>query len=68
MQREEGAHNDSEGGREIAEPAAAHEEATPLAQMSSSVPRPRLTTREIARRRRQRLLELLQHQGKPPAS
>jgi len=68
MQRKEGAHNDSEGGREIAAPAAAHEEVTPLAQTSSSVPRQRLTTREIARRRRQRLLELLQHQRKPPAS
>jgi len=59
---------DAGGHRNASEPLAEHAEATPLVQMSSSVPRQRLTRRELARRRRQRLLELLQHQGKLPAS
>ncbi len=45
-----------------------HADAKPLVQTSTSVPRRRLTTRELARRRRQRLLELLQQQTKQPAS
>jgi hypothetical protein len=49
MQREERAHHVSEGA---------------LVQTRRSIPRRRLTTRERTRRRRQRLLELLQHQGK----
>jgi hypothetical protein len=68
MQPEHSAHNVGEGGRESAKPPAEHTEATPFVQTSTSMPRRRLTTRELARRRRQRLLELLQHQGKPPAS
>jgi hypothetical protein len=61
-------HNDISGPRNANAPLAEHAETTPLVQTSSSLPRRRLTTRELARRRRQRLLELLQHQGKPPAS
>ena len=64
MQREERAHHVSEGACEIAEPPAADADATPLVQTRRSIPRRRLTTRERTRRRRQRLLELLQHQGK----
>jgi hypothetical protein len=60
--------NDMGGQRNANEPLAEHAEATPLVQTSSSLPRRRLTTRELARRRRQRLLELLQHQGKPLAN
>ena len=60
--------NDIGGQRNASEPLAEHAEATAFVQMSSRVPRQRLTRRERARRRRQRLLELLQHQGKPPAS
>jgi hypothetical protein len=59
MQCEKRAHNVSEGMRVTAEPLAEHAEATPLVRMSFSVPRQRLTRRELARRRRQRLLELL---------
>ena len=65
MQHEERANHAREGAREI---AAAHADADPLVQTSSSLPRRRLTPRELARRRRQRLLELLQHQGKPLAN
>jgi hypothetical protein len=68
MQPEDSAHNVGQGRRESAEPLVEHADATPLVQTSSSVPRRRLTRRELARRRRQRLLELLQHQGKWPAS
>ncbi len=68
MQSEEQAHNVSAEVRAITEPLPQHAAADPLVQTSAGVPRQRLTTREIARRRRQRLLELLQHQGKPPAS
>jgi hypothetical protein len=60
--------HDMSGQRNASEPLAEHAEATPLVQTSTSMPQRRLTTRELARRRRQRLLELLQHQGKPPAS
>ena len=60
--------DDAGGQRNASEPRAEHAEATPLVQTSSSIPRRRLTTRELARRRRQRLLELLEHQGKPPAT
>jgi hypothetical protein len=59
--------NDMGGQKDAHEPRAEHAAAPPLVQMSSSLPRRRLTARELARRRRQRLLELLQHQGKPPA-
>jgi hypothetical protein len=48
----------------LPQPADAH----PLDATSTRVPRRRLTTRELARRRRQRLLELLQQPAKPPAS
>jgi hypothetical protein len=68
MQSQDKAHNASEGRRVIAEPLPQHADAVPLVQTSTSVPRRRLTTRELARRRRQRLLELLQQQAKPPAS
>ena len=68
MQSEEQAHNVKAEVRAIAEPLPQHAAADPLVQTSTGVPRRRLTTRELARRRRQRLLELLQHQGKPPAS
>ena len=61
-------HSDLGGQRNAHEPLAEPAEVTPLVQMSSSIPRQRLTRRELARRRRQRLWELLQHQGKPPAS
>ena len=67
MQCEKRAHHVSEGIRGTAEPLAEHLEATPLVQTSSSLPPRRLTTRELSRRRRQRLWELLRHQGKPPA-
>jgi hypothetical protein len=40
----------------------------PMVQTSISGPRRWLTTRELAHRRRQRLLELLQQPAKPPAS
>ena len=59
---------DMGGQQDAHEPRAEHAEATPLAQMSASFPRRRLTTRELARRRRQRLLELLQHQAKQATS
>jgi len=52
----------------MAEPLPQHADTAPRVQTSTSVPRRRLTTRELARRRRQRLLELLQQQAKPPAS
>jgi hypothetical protein len=68
MQREERGQNVSEGVRMTAEPPAEHADATPLVQTSTGMPQNRLTRRELARRRRQRLLELLQHQGKPPTS
>jgi hypothetical protein len=62
MQSEEQAHNVRAEVRATAEPLPQHADAAP------PVPRRRLTTRELARRRRQRLLELLQHQAQPPAS
>jgi hypothetical protein len=68
MQSEEQAHNVSAEVRAITEPLPQHTAADPLVQTSTGVPRRRLTTRELSRRRRQRLLELIQHQGKPPAS
>ena len=58
----------TDGDKRTNELPPEHAEATPLVQASSSTPRRRLTTRDIVRRRRQRLLELLQRQGKPPAS
>ena len=64
MEHEERAHHVSEETRAIAEPIVEHAEATPLVETGSSIPRRRLTTRELARRRRQRLLEMLQHQEK----
>ena len=60
--------NDIGGQRNANEPLAEHADVPPLVQTSSSIPQRRLTRRELARRRRQRLLELLQHQGKPPTS
>jgi hypothetical protein len=68
MQSEEQAHNVSEAARAIAEPLPQHADAAPLVQASTRVPQPRLTTRELSRRRRQRLLELLQQQAKQPMS
>lgn len=68
MQSQDRAHNGGEGGRVIVEPLPQHTDAASLVQTSASVPRRRLTTRELARRRRQRLLELIQQQAKPPAS
>ena len=65
MQREDRANNVKEGVRVIAE---SHTDAKPLVQTSTGVPRRQLTTRELARRRRQRLLELLQQQAKQPTS
>ena len=61
MQSEEQAHNVSAEVGAIAEPLPHHVGAAPFVQTSTPVPRRRLTTREVARRRRQRLLELLQH-------
>jgi len=58
----------TDGDKRTNELPPEHAEATPLVQTSTSMPQRRLTTRELARRRRQRLLELLQHQGKPPPS
>jgi len=68
MQTEEQAHNVSAEVRVTAEPFPQHADAKPLVQTSTNVPRRRLTTRELARRRRQRLLELLQQPAKQPAS
>jgi hypothetical protein len=68
MQSQAKAYNVSEGVRAVAEPLPQHAEAKPYIQTSTSVPHRRLTTRELSRRRRQRLLELLQQQVKQPAS
>jgi hypothetical protein len=68
MQSEEQAHNVRAEVRAIAEPLPQHADADPRVQTSPRVPQRRLTMRELARRRRQRLLELMQQQGKPPAS
>jgi hypothetical protein len=68
MQSEDRAHNVREEVRAIAEPLPQHADAEPLVQTNTNVTRRRLTTRELARRRRQRLLELLQQQAKQPAS
>jgi hypothetical protein len=68
MQSEDSPHNVSPEVQVIAASLPQHVDAPPLAQTSTSVPRRRLTTRELARRRRQRLLELLQQPAKPPAS
>jgi hypothetical protein len=54
--------------RGTAEPLPQHADATRLVQTSTGVPGRRLTTRELARRRRQRLLELLQQPAKLSAS
>ena len=67
MQSEEHAHTVRAERRATAEPRPVHSDATPLDQTSTSAPRRRLTTRELSRRRRQRLLELLQQQAKPLA-
>ena len=68
MPSEEQAPNVAEVVRVMAEPLPQHADTAPRVQTSTSVPRRRLTTRELARRRRQRLRELLQQQAKPPAS
>jgi hypothetical protein len=68
MQSQDRAHNIRAEVRSITEPLPQHADANPLVQTSTRVPRQRLTTRELARRRRQRLLELLQQQAKQPAS
>ena len=65
MQSEEHTHNVSTEVGAIAEPLPHHADAEPLGQTSPPVSRRRLTTRELSRRRRQRLLELLQQQAKP---
>ena len=62
------AHNVRAKARTMAEPRPQHADAEPLVPTGTSVPRRRLTTRELARRRRQGLLELLQQPTKPPAS
>jgi hypothetical protein len=61
MQSEEQAHNVRADGRVVAEPLPQHEDEVPVVKTSTSVPQRRLTTRELARRRRQRLREMLQH-------
>src|SRR5262249_38808485 len=68
MQSEAQAHNVRAEARTMAEPRPQHADAAPRVPTGTSVPRRRLTTRELARRRRQRLLELLQQPTKPPAS
>jgi hypothetical protein len=68
MQSEEQAHNVRAEVHASAEPLPQHAAADPMVPTSTGVPGRRLTTRELARRRRKRLLELIQHQGKPPAS
>jgi hypothetical protein len=68
MQSKDKAHNDRAEGGAITEPLPQHADAAPLGQTSASIPPRRLTARELSRRRRQRLLELLQPQTKPPAS
>jgi hypothetical protein len=68
MQSEEQAHTVSAEVSAIAEPLPHHAEAAPLVQTSPHVSPRRLTTRELSRRRRQRLLELLQQQAKPRVS
>jgi hypothetical protein len=68
MQSEEQARNVRAEARTIAEPLSQQADAEPLVPAGTSVPRRRLTTREVARRRRQRLLELLQQPTKQPAS
>ena len=65
MQSEEHAHNVSAEVGAIAEPLPHPTDAEPLVQTSPHVSQRRLTTRELSRRRRQRLLELLQQQAKP---
>ena len=65
MQSEEHAHNVSAEVCAIAEPLPHPTDAEPLVQTSPHVSQRRLTTRELSRRRRQRLLELLQQQAKP---
>jgi len=54
--------------RAITEPLLQHTDAEPLVQTNTSVPRRRLTARRLYRRRRQRLLELLQQPAKQSAS
>jgi hypothetical protein len=68
MQSEEQPPNVRAEVRVTAEPLPQHADATLLVQTSTGVPGRRLTTRELARRRRQRLLELLQQPAKPSAS
>jgi hypothetical protein len=68
MQSEEQTPNVRAKVRVTAEPLPQHADATLLVQTSTGVPGRRLTTRELARRRRQRLLELLQQPAKPSAS
>ena len=68
MQSQDKAHNAREGMRVVAEPVPQHADAVPPVETSTSVPRRRLTTRELSRRRRQRLLELLQQYTKQPVS
>jgi hypothetical protein len=68
MQSQDKAHNAGEGMRVVAEPVPQDADAEPLVQTSTRVPQRRLTTRELSRRRRQRLLELLQQHAKQPTS
>ena len=68
MESQDKAHNAREGMHVVAEPVPQHVDAVPPVETSTSVPRRRLTTRELSRRRRQRLLELLQQHTKQPAS
>jgi hypothetical protein len=66
MQSQDRAHHAREGVHVIAEPVPQHADTAPLVQTSTHVPCRRLTTRERSRRRRQRLMELLQQHAKPP--
>ena len=68
MQREDSTHSVSAEVQVSAASLPQQADAHPLDQTSPSVSGRRLTTRELARRRRQRLLELLQQAAQPPAS
>jgi hypothetical protein len=58
MQDDEDIHNARAEGSAIAEPLPQHADAVPLVHISTSAPR--LTTRQLAKRRRQWLQELIQ--------
>ena len=68
MQSEKPVRNSSEEVYTSAEPLPQHADAVPLVPINPSTPRRRLNARAVAQRRRQRLLELLQHQAHRPAN